>query len=217
MWEAVTKEWQPDGPTIWRSDIYEIALAVARGETDIAIDAPGWADSPAYQGGYLADLRTLFPFLNLQYDDVSAQENANRVSDRIEKEARTLLDRVCILNQTNTDTLHQALDAYHKYVTLKYAGKSNQRPQQRLVTLLKKHGVSVALDKFDADAIDQCLAIWCKRPTGQTGPLALATCRNTLIALRQFIRWLSRSTAFQWEMPRGFTFPRCRIDRTNLA
>ena len=114
---------------------------------------------------------------------------------------------------TAAGNLHQALDAYHAYVSEKYAGRSNQRPQQRLVALLKKHSVAVALEKFDADAIDQWLAVWCKRPTGEVGPLALTTCRNTLIALRQFVRWLARSAAFQWEMPRGYTFPRCRIDK----
>lgn len=47
----------------------------------------------------------------------------------------------------------------------------------------------------------------------EAGPLALTTCRNTLIALRQFVRWLARSAAFRWEMPRGYAFPRCRIDK----
>lgn len=213
MWEAVSNSWEQGNPPAWRSGTYEIALAVARGEKNISISLPPWADSSSYQAGYLADLRALFPFLNINYDDALAQLNTQRVANQLEKHAHAMLERAKSINQTSAGTLHEAIDAYHAYVTEKYAGRSNQRPQQRLVALLKKHSVNVPLDRFDADAIDQWLAVWCKRPTGEAGPLALTTCRNTLIALRQFLRWLSRSATFRWEIPRGYTFPRCRIDK----
>jgi integrase len=213
MWEAVTKTWAQIGSPVWRLGTYEIALAVARGEKDITITPPAWADTPSQQAGYLADQRALFPFLNISYDHPLAQENADRVADHLEKDAHAMLGRARSINRTVAGTLHEALDAYHAYVTEKYAGRSNQRPQQRLVALLKKHSANVPLDRFDADAIDHWLAAWCKRPAGEGGPLALTTCRNTLIGLRQFVRWLSRSAAFSWEMPRGYTFPRCRIDK----
>ena len=75
-------------------------------------------------------------------------------------------------------------------------GNGVKRNTQYRGTLLAFDDID--LDRFDADAIDQWLATWCKRPTGEAGPLALTTCRNTLIALRQFVRWLSRSAAFRW-------------------
>jgi integrase len=213
MWEAVSNSLQEANPPAWRPGAYDIALAVARGEKDIIISPPAWADAGSLLAGYLADLRALFPFLNLCYEDALAQQKAQRFADNMEQDAHALLERARSINQTAAGTLHEALDAYLAYVTEKYTGKSNQRPQQRLVALLKKHCVNVALDRLDADAIDQWLAAWCKRPAGESKPLALTTCRNTLIALRQFVRWLSRSAAFRWEMPRGFTFPRCRIDK----
>jgi len=211
MWQAIQGDWPHLGPPAWDEHTYPIALAVARGEKDIFVE-PGCDYDKSMQAGNLADLRAQFPFLNLHFSDPIAQENADRLAEINEKEARKLLESRS-LNQIACGTLHQALDAYNAYVTLKYEGKSNQRPQQRLVALLKKHSVGVPLDKFDADAIDQWLALWCKRPTGESGQLALTTCRNTMIGLRQFIRWLSRSAAFQWEMPRGYSFPRCRIDK----
>jgi len=215
MWEAVQKEWVGAGNPVWQDDTHAIALAVARGEKDILVEAR-FGQDPAMQAGYLADLRDMFPFLNLRFSDPAAQENADRVADLLEKDAHALLERVRARKQVTAGTLHEALDAYHAYhayVAEKYAGKSNQRPQQRIVALLKKHSVNVPLDGFDADAIDHWLAAWGKRPTGVEGPLALTTCRNTLIGLRQFVRWMSRSAAFSWEMPRGYTFPRCRIDK----
>jgi integrase len=209
MWESVQKEGVGAVFPAWDEHTYPIALAVARGEKEIAVE-PKFSYDLAMQADHLAYLREQFPFLDLRFSDAQAQENAERVAARAEEEARKVLGRK---GKATKGNLHQALDAYHAYVTQKYAGRSNQRPQQRLVALLKKHSTSVPLETFDADAIDQWLAAWCKRPAGESGPLALTTCRNTLIALRQFIRWLARSVAFQWEMPRGYTFPRCRIDK----
>src|SRR5208337_2047894 len=35
---------------------------------------------------------------------------------------------------------------------------------------------------------------------------------NSLIVLRQFLRWASRSKAFDWTLPGGYIFPRCKIE-----
>lgn len=216
IWSAVEKTWQALKTTeapIWEEDTYAIALAVARGETDIVVPPRFELDKPM-QAGYLADLREEFPFLSLRFSDEKANDNSRQVADHMEEDAAYLLDRARHLKRTVTGTLHQALDAYQAFITEKYAGKANQRPQQHLVALLKGHSHNLPLDKMDADQIDQWLAVWCKRPTGKKGTLALTTCRNVLIALRQFIRWLARSEAFHWEPPKGYMFPRCRIDKT---
>lgn len=113
MWEAVSNSWQQGCLPAWRPGTYEIALAVARGEKNISISPPAWADTPDYQAGYLADLRALFPFLNINYDDALAQLNTQRVADQLEKHAHAMLERARSMNQTSAGTLHEAIDAYH--------------------------------------------------------------------------------------------------------
>jgi integrase/DNA-binding CsgD family transcriptional regulator len=213
MWEAVVNGWQEAGSPFWKPLTYDIALAVARGERDIYIPVPDWADSPNYQAGLLADLRSLFPFLNLSYQDGFAQGSAERVAERLQRDAQTLQDRARAIQGKATGTLHQALDAYHAFTTAKYSGKSSLRPKQRLVALLKATHDDLPLEKLTADTLDNWLALWNKRPTGKKGTLALTTCRNAQIALRAFFRWLARSEAFKWDMPRNYTFPRGRIDK----
>jgi succinate dehydrogenase/fumarate reductase-like Fe-S protein len=120
---------------------------VARGEKEILVE-PHFGFDLAMQAGYLADLCEQFSFLDLRFSGPQAQENAQRVVAREEDEARKVLERK---RKATTGDLHQALHAYHACVTTKYAGRSNQRPQQRLVSLLNKHSLAMPLEKFDAD------------------------------------------------------------------
>ena len=111
----------------------------------------------------------------------------------------------------STRTLHQALDTYRDYLGEKYRDKPSRRPLQRTVAILRAHVEDLTLDRLDADRIEHWLAYWCRRPAGMRGRMAPTTCRNALIGLRQFLRWLSRSPQWDWQIPAGFSFPKCKI------
>jgi integrase len=209
VWEAVVKA--ADSTPAWDENTYAIALAVARGEQVISIAVPPGCDG--IRAAYLADLQQLFPFLSLRFDDHAANARAQATAARWRQEGEELLNTASIIRKESSGTLHEALDAYAAYLTDYYAGKSNQRPQLRLANLLKTTHPDLPLDRLTADALDKWLALWNKRPTGKKGTLARATCRNAQIALRAFVRWLSRSEAFKWEIPRGYSWPRGRIDK----
>lgn len=92
MWEAVQKGWLEAGPPAWDEHTYPLALAVARGEKEIAVE-PHFSHDQGMQADYLADLREQFPFLDLRFSDAKAQENAERVAALEEEEAKKLLER----------------------------------------------------------------------------------------------------------------------------
>jgi hypothetical protein len=109
-------------------------------------------------------------------------------------------------------SLHQALDAYREYIEEKYKATPSLHPQTTCLSLIKRHQADTGLASLDADAIEQQLAYWSRRPVGESGkPLAVTTCRTAGTVTRQFLRWLSRSPRFDWTLPGGFTFPRSRI------
>ena len=112
----------------------------------------------------------------------------------------------------STRTLHQALDTYRDYLGEKYRDKPSRRPLQRTVVILRAASRTLPSIASTPTASDIWPAYWCRRPAGKRGRMAgTTTCRNALIGLRQFLRWLSRSPQWDWQIPAGFSFPKCKI------
>ena len=158
----------------------------------------------------LARLQADFPVIPLRLDQPDVYiHGVDGIRQFIEVNKEML---AALGEPVSTQTLHQALDAYSAYIGEKYQDKPSRRPLQGTISLLRSQAEDSTLEKLDADRIETWLAYWCRRPTGPRGrPLAPTTCRNALIGLRQFLRWLSRSRQFDWQMPGGFSFPRCNI------
>lgn len=228
MWDALVARWdeQRDGSEpVWEEDTYSVARSVARGETDIVVMPPpgvlataeSLEDGPAFVGMWLGGLRQLFPFLRLRLDGedgAQVEDGAGKLAAELEEDAQRQLDVVRQLRGlTASGSLHQGLRAYADHLRATKGDKARTPLGQ--VALLEQHRKDQPLSQLDADAIETWLTYWCRRPAslGSGERLAFTTCRNVLITLRAFLRWLNRSPQFRWQPPGNFTFPRCKIDR----
>lgn len=198
---------------LWDDVTLVIGQAIAKGQDACAISPPTTIASltAELQVAWLARLQADFPIVPLRLDRPDVYlDGVGGMRQIIEVKQEML---ATLKEPASTQTLHQALDAYRDYVGERYADKPSKRPQQMSIALLKQHAEDHLLDKLDADRIETWQAYWYRRPASKNSgrALALTTCRNTLIVMRQFLRWLSRSQAFAWTLPAAFTFPRCKI------
>jgi integrase len=227
LWETVVARWKiykAEGRTdeagpLWDDVTLAIGQAIAKGEAVCTLNPPpNLEGSPAAAASWVAVLQMQFPMIVLRLPEAAMREGVEGLKRQQQQErdnTKLTQDLLSALGQTTGQTLHQALEAYSAYVAEVYSGRPSLRPQQLSITLLKKHAEDITLDRLGADGIEKWLAYWCRRPQGGGGkPLAFTTCRNVLIDTRRFLRWLHRSPEFAWHMPDGFTFRRCRIDKT---
>ncbi|HKI35737.1 MAG TPA: hypothetical protein VKA46_28030 [Gemmataceae bacterium] len=230
LWDAVVARWKrqrTEGTTeepapVWDDITLAIGQAIAKGQTTCTLYPPPGMENmhPAALATWLAVLQTQFPTIGLKLPDTTQEQGVQGMKRReaILESSRRLTERLLgALGEAARTTVYEALDAYSAYLGEKYKEKPSNRPQQLSITLLKQHTDDFGLNKLDADRIETWLAYWCRRPaskdTAKPGgsTLAFTTCRNVLIVMRQFLRWLSRSPQFDWTLPGGFVFPRCQI------
>lgn len=224
LWEGVVARWKrlrADGKTddpcpLWNDATLAIGQAVAKGEATCSVSPPPEVSAlpVEMQVAWLGRLQADFPIIPLKLPDADVYiRGVNGIRAVIEVKRELL---ATLKEPETTATLWQGLDAYAAYVAEKYKDKPNNRPQQTAIGLLKRHAENFTLDKLDADKVETWLAYWCRRPLSQSSGKAMAftTCRNVLIVLRQFVRWLNRSPQFAWSMPLAFSFPRCKIGLT---
>ena len=221
--EAQKGEGTTDEPCpVWDDITLAIGQAIAKGQTTAIIYPPAGMENmaPAALVTWLAVLQTQFPMIGLKLPDKTHEYGvqAMKRQEAILESSKRLTERLLgMVGETAGRTVYEALDAYSVYIAEKYKDKSSNRPQQLSITLLRGHTDDFGLNKLDADKVETWLAYWCRRPaskdTAKPGGsiLAFTTCRNVLIVMRQFLRWLSRSTQFDWMLPSGFVFPRCKI------
>jgi integrase len=237
LWEAVVARWKRlkgEGKTdepcpLWDDVTLQIGKSISHGESVCMINVPCGMEAmtPYALAHWLAALQVEFPMMPLRLPPQLTAKSAQAIVERT-AQFQAQLDGIVSAEQIDNSilvalgeqpqptgqTLHQALDAYSAHLAEKYQDRPSLRPQQTSLALLRRHFEDCSLSQVDADKIETWLAYWCRRPNGQEGkPLALTTCRNVLIDLRRFLRWLARSSRFQWDMPGGFTFHRCRISK----
>jgi hypothetical protein len=222
LWDCVVALWKlhkangkTDAPCpLWDEYTLAIGQAIAKGAEVCTLTAP-----PGVQPGialeWLAIMRQWYPVIPLKLREDIAKAGVEEIERRrstLESSRRLHEKALEAAGVSVAGTLHLALDAYGDYVRQKYKDKPSLHPQLTTLALLKRHLADAGLGGLDADAIEQMLAYWSRRPEGDKGkPLAVTTCRNAGIVTRQFLRWLSRSPRFDWSLPGGFTFPRTRI------
>jgi|GEM_PF-5026573 len=106
----------------------------------------------------------------------------------------------------NNTTLHRAFDAY-----LQSIGEPGDqlRPadhhRRQMVTTLKCHAPDLMLADLTFDACDSLFQHWRLRPTSTTGrPYSHSFTKKLIGELSRFLRWLGRSSEFDWHLPQGF-------------
>src|SRR5690606_29486079 len=98
----------------------------------------------------------------------------------------------------SSKTLHQAFRAYKKYLEREYYRPELEqlspwgKTQVRQVENLLKHHQNVLLANLDANAVEELVGYWRRRPIkkGTTEPMKAKSSANYLATLGRFFRWL---------------------------
>lgn len=122
-----------------------------------------------------------------------AESEAHRTSRLTKSPMRTRAGR----------TLYEAIDAYAVHAEQSKAGGTNEPTD---AASLKASITNLPLASFDYDAIQMMGDYWRSRPAtkrhgGMGAPIAINTVRNRLKTARRFIRWLNRSSKWDWRCP----------------
>jgi hypothetical protein len=124
-------------------------------------------------------------------------------------------------SRTPAATLHQAFRAYQKYLNKEYFRPETEhvtpwgRTQIRQIANLKKHHADRLLTRLDADAVDELIGYWRRRPCklGTKEPMTAKSASNYLGTLVRFLKWLHNSSQFDWSKPVAFSDMDTRIRR----
>ena len=116
------------------------------------------------------------------------------------------------------------LMAYRKYVEEKFTEKGALTAwgmtQIGIIDFLVKHLPDLPMDKLDMLGIESCLDVIRKRPLSVTHsskgqkPITLKYATNSIKQFRNFIRWLHRSSDWEWEKPRDYEVLPVRVVKT---
>jgi hypothetical protein len=114
-------------------------------------------------------------------------------------------------------TLHSAVDAYVEYLHQVHKTPENivsqtgKKQGERAVRLKRRHP-DFPLYDLTGKKIEEILFYWGKRPLDANEKrYSRDTCKNQLILIRAFLRWLHRSD-MQWKLPADYLFPRTKIE-----
>jgi hypothetical protein len=114
-------------------------------------------------------------------------------------------------------TLHSAIDTYVEYLhrvhrTAENIVSQTGKKQGERATRLKHHHPNFPLYDLTANKIEEILFYWGKRPLdADEHRYSRDTCKNQLILIRAFLRWLHRSD-IPWKLPTDYLFPRIKIE-----
>jgi hypothetical protein len=124
-------------------------------------------------------------------------------------------------SRTPTATLYRAFGAYQKYLNKEYFRPETEQIspwgwiQVRQVNNLKKHHADQLLTRLNADAVDELIGHWRRRPckVGTEKPMTAKSASNYLGTLVRFLKWLHNSSQFDWSKPVALSDMNTRIRR----
>jgi hypothetical protein len=98
-WDCICKAWQRDHDTPrpqWDTETLPMALAVARGEEEIALDVPQEVSEPADAILWLSQMRKDFPHLRLVPADAAVQAQGEAYWESRQKELEQAIEEVTL-------------------------------------------------------------------------------------------------------------------------
>ena len=171
---------------------------------------------------WINELQADFPMICLVQDGSWPQEARQQVEARA-KTFKTMADSSSVLVngvKATGQTLHQALDAFSVWHTEHYrdvAGRTSEHGNACIgqIDTIKNHVKNMPLDRFDLKTIDALIDYWAARPISKHGKaVAKDTAKNTIKRIRNFVKWLNRSTDFAWRKPLDYEIRPARIKLT---
>lgn len=124
-------------------------------------------------------------------------------------------------SRTASATLYQAFRSYQKFLDKEYFRPETEqispwgRTQVRQTKNLRKHHADILLTKLDADAVSELIGYWRRRPCkiGTKEPMTAKSAGNYLGTLMRFLKWLDRSSQYDWNKPFALSDMDTRIRR----
>jgi hypothetical protein len=212
-----------EGPAEW-AVWDDVTLAIARAIIDERAIAYVAAPTTTTAGrmGWLKQLREDVPFIRIDLDDADAAEQVVECAEARASELRASARELA--RSVGNQTMHPALLAYRKYVEEKYTEHGTLSAwgttQTGIVDFLVKHLPDLPLEKLDMLGIESCLDVIRKRPLAVTRsakgqkPISIKYATNAIKQFRNFIRWLHRSSEWEWEKPRDYEVLPVRVVKT---
>ena len=128
---------------------------------------------------------------------------------------QTMVDQTRTMREAPTSaalqqqSLHDALKGYQEFIQREYFRPELNRltdwgnMQKKQVKSLKEHHEDRLLLYLDADAVNEMIGYWRRRPTkkGTSDPMKAKSAGNYLSALIRFFKWLHNSSSFHWSKP----------------
>ncbi|MFO0865676.1 MAG: hypothetical protein U0744_13655 [Gemmataceae bacterium] len=209
----------PDRP-LWDDVTMAIAEAVRQGESTARIpldpDLKAFLPESPMVGDWLRRLQRDFQGIRIELSDAAANEVAQE-STKEEGQRLIALGQQMIRSRADASRLHQALDAYGKWIGGRFVRRDRQKTawgslQSRIVAFLQQHIEDMPLSEMDAAKVDAIVEVLQARPTGKRGqPVSVAWTTACLKLFRRFLRWLHKSPDFVWRRPADLEMSAVRI------
>ena len=208
-------EAEPDERPLWTPEALTIAQAIRKHHHSVRVGQPDHVEGPAAYASYIDHLRQRFGHLiNLVPADQEAAEQGKQAhqdyAQHRSRQARhnARIADIPIPSGTVGTTLYQAIDGYAQQV-LAHNQKESGKVEADNARRLKNSVGDMDLSDFGFSALERIRNHWASRPEaklrggkGSGRPISITTVDNHLSTARRFVRWLDRSDAHRWEVPR---------------
>ena len=204
----------PERP-VWTAEALTVAEAIRKHHHSIRVGQPEHVDGEAAYAVYLDYLRQRYGHLvQVMPADPEAAERGREVhqayAEHRSRQARlnARIADIPVPAGVVGSSLYEAIDAYGEHArrhNLKEGGRVEAANARRLKNSIH----DMDLGEFGYSAIERVRNYWASRPEAMTRggkgsgkPISITTVDNHLSTARRFARWLDRSDAFGWELPR---------------
>jgi hypothetical protein len=221
---------------VWTVHTLAIGMAIARGDETVEVDPaadPDLSDhlplSPTSLAEWFGSLSMLSAGCGIQLtlaSETKALADAGRetikesVESTVEGTKAYATRRLTCIGIDTSETLHQALTAFSEYLGSKYVngegvvtptGKRYQRQTEQIRNSVE----NLPLREFGLAAIEALFDTWQRRPVSLKlkRPMAVETVRDVIKRIREFLRWLHRSS-FNWRLPDDYMPARISLKHT---
>lgn len=158
-----------------------------------------------------------FPGANLTLDDPALKEKIAKLAGVFQEKADRLKPAA-----KSRETLHQALDAYKKWIEASFLappepGKERRTSQTGVkqgerAERLKQHVKNMPLSSFGIKEIEDVVKYWANRPMSSADkPFSAITCKHHIRLWKHFIKWLHKEPSFPWKRPPDLEWDRVKI------
>ncbi len=213
---------------MWDETTLAMGQAIARGEVTCTIGIPNdlqeVAHDPEIIGTWFRNLCQDFPVLHLVLADQELFEEGvkrdKELGERFIAHGKKMLQGIG--QPATRETLHQALDAYARWIETTFLTPPEEGKEQRTsqsgkkqaerARSIKEHCPDRPLSELGVNQIDQIIHYWCHRPMSKKGkPFSAVTCRHHIRLFKHFLKWLHKNPDFPWKKPVDLEFDRVKI------